>query len=77
MTSPRSPQRNSGTALALLGILLAMGLLMGLIALVLPQILGLVLVVFGFFFLGVFHYLVWGWWLKVTPDQEDDDENGK
>lgn len=75
MTPGRPPQeKNSGTALALLGILLLAAMLLGLVALVLPQIVGLLLVVFGFFFLGVLHYLIWGWWLRVTPDPKDENE---
>jgi len=75
VTPQRPPrQENSGTALALLGILLVVALLFLLVALVLPQILGLLLVVFGFFFLGVVHYLIWGWWFRVSPDQKNETD---
>ena len=45
----------------------------GLVALVLPQVAGLVLVLFaavGFF---AFHYIVWGWWLPKMMNRDDDD----
>jgi hypothetical protein len=70
----RPQQSNAPTILALLG-LLAMGAgLLGLIALVLPQVFGLLAVVLGFFAFGAIHYLLWGWWLRPVP--VDDDRDG-
>jgi NhaP-type Na+/H+ or K+/H+ antiporter len=77
LPSPRgpSPRGNAATFLALfvlLGIMLA---LIGLSALVLPQMLGLLLVVFGFSFFAIFHYLAWGWWMsRLRPPPETEDE---
>ena len=31
-------------------------------------------VVFGFFCFVALHYLLWGWWLKSIPPEEDEDE---
>lgn len=75
MSAPRPPERgkNTGTYLALLALLMVAGLLVGLSAMVLPQIFGLLLVVFGFFFFAAFHYLTWGWWMSRVPPAEDED----
>jgi len=40
----------------------AIGLL-GVMALVLPHLLGVVLIVAGIGLFALFHYVVWGWWL--------------
>lgn len=75
MIAPRPPQqgRNTGTYVALLVLLIVAGLLVGLSAMVLPQIFGLLLVVFGFFFFAAFHYLVWGWWMSRLPPSDDEE----
>lgn len=75
MTNARQPgNKNSGTFLALIGlVVIAFGLL-GLAALVMPQVLGLLLVVSGFLFFGVFHYLLWGWWFTADSQPDDDEE---
>lgn len=76
MTSTRRPDgKNSGTFLALFSLLVVAFALLGLAALVMPQILGLLLVVCGFLFFGVFHYLLWGWWFTADsrPDEEELD----
>jgi Flp pilus assembly protein TadB len=65
--------RNSGTFLALAALMLVGAGLLMLVAIVLPQALGLVLVVFGFFLMGLLHYVTWGWWLSRTPADEDED----
>ena len=68
-----SRRRDTGTLLALTALLiLAVGLLV-LVGLVLPQVLGIVLVVFGFLFVCVFHYVVWGWWLSNARTPRDDE----
>ncbi|MSR59596.1 MAG: hypothetical protein EXS05_18460 [Planctomycetaceae bacterium] len=71
---PRSQQSNAGTAIALFGLLFVGGALLGLTALVMPQFLGLILVVGGVFVLpAAFHYLVWGWWMSQIKDDSPDD----
>lgn len=69
--------RDAGTFLALLVlIVLAVGLLF-LTALVMPQVVGIVIVVFAFFLFGTFHYVVWGWWLsgRSTSDEQEKEES--
>jgi membrane protein YdbS with pleckstrin-like domain len=74
-TSPDSAQSNAATAIALFGLLLVGGALLGLTVLVLPQIVGLVAVVGGLFVIPIaFHYLVWGWWMSQMKDDDPDDE---
>jgi hypothetical protein len=69
----RPAQSNAPTILALLGLLgIAAGLL-GLTALVLPQAFGLLAVVVGFFAFGAIHYLLWGWWLRPVPIEDETD----
>ena len=66
------------TFLALFILLFMAGLLLGLTALVLPALLGVVLVVAGIGLFGVMHYLVWGWWLsgylQRNPGPESTDD---
>ncbi len=64
--------RDMGTLTALLVVGIVAFLLLFLIAMVLPQILGLVLVGGGFFAMFSLHYLVWGRWLKITVDSDDE-----
>jgi len=72
---PPDSGRDLATFSALLGLLLLGGLLIFLSALVVPQILGIVLVVVGFSGMLIFHYLVWGWWLsRMLPPKEEEDE---
>jgi CHASE2 domain-containing sensor protein len=84
MTPPRRPRpsreqkpTSGGTALALLALLAVTGGLIGLGTLVMPQVFGIVGVVFGFFCFGAIHYLLWGWWLKALPPEEDKDEENR
>lgn len=74
----RPQQSNAPTILALLGLLAIAGGLLGLVALVLPQIFGLLAVVLGFFAFGAIHYLLWGWWLRPVhvEDEPESDEPG-
>ena len=65
--------RNSGTFLALAALMLVVGGLLMLVAIVLPQVLGLVVVVFGFFLMGLLHYVTWGRWLSRMPVEEDEE----
>jgi hypothetical protein len=70
--SPSSGQSNAATAIALLGLLLISAALLGLMALVLPQVLGILVVILIFAVPAVFHYLLWGWWLSRVRDRESD-----
>jgi hypothetical protein len=72
----RPQQSNAPTILALLGLLAIAALLLGLVALVLPQVFGLLAVVVGFFAFGAIHYLLWGWWLRPVPIKDDPDADG-
>ena len=66
--------RNTGTLLALFGLLaIALGLI-ALCAMVLPQIAGFVAVVLGVFCFGALHYLLWGWWMTGNRPRESDDD---
>lgn len=68
--------RNAATFIAMLALLATAFGLLGLAAMVMPQILGLLVVVGGFGFCVLFHYLVWGWWLsgraaRLQPEETD------
>jgi Flp pilus assembly protein TadB len=72
MNEERS-KKDQATFAALFGLLFFCGLLFLLIAAVLPDVLWLVAVVFGFGLFLVLQYLVWGRWLtsylqKKLPD---------
>lgn len=72
----RAPQpgANAATFLALGGlVIVGMGLL-GLASMVLPQALGILLVIGLFVFPVAFHYLVWGWWLSQVRERELAEE---
>lgn len=74
-TAPSSDQSNAGTWIALFGLILIGGALLGLTVLVMPQFIGLVAVVGGLFVVPIaFHYLVWGWWMSQMKDDDPDDE---
>ena len=81
MNVPRKPRPrkekdpgNGGTALALMGLIAVGGVLIGLGTMVMPQVFGILAVVFGFFCFGAIHYVLWGWWIKNMPPDEDDEE---
>ena len=70
-----SASNTQATLLALVALLLIDGGLLALTAVVLPALLGLFGVGFAFFCLASFHYVVWGWWFRGTPQpQEPSDE---
>jgi hypothetical protein len=72
--SGRQPQSNSGTILALFGLLLIGGALLGLVTLVMPQAMAIILVIGGLFVVPlVLHYLTWGWWLSQMKDESAAD----
>jgi hypothetical protein len=60
------------TFIALVTLLFVAGLLLALTALVLPTFLGIVLVVGGIGMFGVFHYVIWGWWLAGYLNRHSD-----
>lgn len=64
--------RDAGTMTALLCLLVAGFLFVLMVAMVLPQILGIVIIGAAFFGMFALHYLVWGRWLKITVDSEDE-----
>ena len=66
--------RNMGTVIALGALLLCGVGLLALVAIVLPKVIWLVVVVFGFFLMGLFHYVTWGWWLSRVPVEDDDED---
>jgi hypothetical protein len=70
----RKPQSNANTAIALFGLLLISGGILGLMSLVLPQVAGLLLVVLLVFVVPMaLHYIVWGWWLSQMKESEDEE----
>jgi hypothetical protein len=71
----RKPQSNAGTAIALFGLLLISGAILGLMSLVLPQVAGVLLVILLVFVVPMaLHYLVWGWWLSQLKDEGDEED---
>src|SRR5262245_61309209 len=70
----RRGESNAATAIALVGLILAGAALLGLMALVLPELLGIVVVVLIFAVPAAFHYVVWGWWLSRMKDEEAESE---
>ena len=67
-------QSNAATAIALFGLLLISAAILGLMALVLPELLGVLIVLLIFAVPAVFHYLIWGWWLSQMRDAQAVDE---
>ena len=68
--SPTIGQANVATAIALFGLILISAALLGLMAMVLPQLLGIVVVFLVFLVPAAFHYVVWGWWLSQMREEE-------
>jgi Flp pilus assembly protein TadB len=68
-------QSNAGTAIALVGLVLVSAMILGLMALVLPELLGVLVVILIFAVPAAFHYVVWGRWLSQMRDTESDEEN--
>ena len=67
-------QSNLGTMIGLMAVLLGGGMFIGLTALVMPSVLGLVVVVFAAAFFFLLHYMTWGRWLMNRRRIIDDDE---
>jgi hypothetical protein len=68
--APTSSQSNVATAIALFGLVLVAAALLGLMAMVLPELLGILIVILIFAVPAAFHYLIWGWWLSQMRDEE-------
>lgn len=66
-------QSDAPTILALIALIGAALGLIGLTALVLPQVGGLALVVGGFTILGMLQYLIWGRWMSREIRRDDQD----
>ena len=64
--------RDSGTFLALAALLVAAIGLLFLVALVIPQVIGIAVVLACLVLFVTFHYVVWGWWLsgRIVDDTE-------
>ncbi len=75
--APSHHQSNAATAIALLGLVLISAALLGLMAMVLPQLLGILIVILIFALPAAFHYLIWGWWLSQVRDQEIESEKNE
>ena len=78
MSARKSPvtrnESNAGTAIAMVAMVFVSAAMLGLMALVLPQLLGVLLVILIFAVPAVFHYLIWGWWLsQARPTDAEDD----
>jgi len=69
-------RKNMATLLALVGMGFCALALLGLAALVLPDILKIVLVFAGLIGVGVLQYVTWGWMLDRHRIDEDDDKPG-
>ena len=75
MGDSQPPRRDDGPTLLALFALIGMALgLIGLTAIVLPQILGFAAVVCGFIAFGLLQYLVWGRWMPRDRIDDDDDD---
>ena len=58
----------------MVGLILMSLAMLGLMALVLPQLLGVLVVILIFAVPAVFHYLIWGWWLSQARNSETTEE---
>ena len=66
-------EQNAATFAALFGLLIACGSLLGLAALVIPDILFVMLVLAGVAGLGALQYVLWGWRLDRFRAADDDE----
>lgn len=69
----RAKESNAATWIALFGMLVLGGLLMGLTAMVMPNVLGIVGLVFGAAIFGMIHYVTWGRWLSNRRQSARDE----
>lgn len=76
-------KKDQATYAAMFGLLFFCGLLLLLVAAVLPKVLWLVVIVFGFGLFFLLQYLLWGRWLtrylqkKLPDDSESETEHLK
>ncbi|MCC7421075.1 MAG: hypothetical protein IT428_12405 [Planctomycetaceae bacterium] len=73
---PSDSQRNAATFLALFGLMIIASSLLALIIMVLPQAIGVVLVVGGFAIMAALQYMIWGYWLSNTAPAAPDLVDG-
>lgn len=66
---------DSRTLSALLMVVVIASLILGLIAMILPGVLGIILVVGGLAWFGVLHYALWGWWLGSYLRRREEAES--
>ena len=71
---PSDDQRNSATFGALAMLVLVSAGLLGLVAIVLPQVLWLVVVGICLGLSVVLHYFLWGRWLSAKLHAEDEQQ---
>lgn len=69
-------ERNAGTFLALFGLVIIACSLLALIIMVLPQAIGVVLVVGGFIIMAALQYMIWGYWLSNSAPPAHDLTDG-
>jgi hypothetical protein len=71
-STPRPPQRNEGTYIAMIFVLAVVGGLIAFVSLILPQASGLILVAGGFCGFVALHYFTWGRWLsRMAAEQKE------
>lgn len=65
--------RDAATMIALICLILGSASFVGFAALVMPQLLGLFLVVGLFLGAVALHYIVWGWWLTAMLKSDETE----
>ncbi len=70
-------EADSRTLSALLMVVVVASLLLGLVAMILPAVLGIILVVGGLAWFAVLHYALWGWWLGGYLRRQEAADSGK
>ena len=74
---PSDDQRNSATFAAMMMLLLISAGLLGLVAIVLPQVLWLVVIAIALGLSVALQYLIWGRWLMSTLRDEEESQRQK
>jgi hypothetical protein len=69
-------ERNAGTFLALFGLVVIASSLLALMVMVLPQAIGVVLVLGGFVIMAALQYMIWGYWLSNRAPAGQDLTDG-
>ncbi len=65
--------RDAGTMIALFCLIVGSALFIGFAAAVMPQLLGVFLVVGLFLGAVALHYVVWGWWLTAVLKTDESE----